>query len=448
MPIDTTHSQYDKKLKTWQKCRDAIAGEEAIKEAKQKYLPKLSGQDEKEYEGYLMRGYYFNASGRTHEAMVGTATRTDPTVEPEYPDKRLNQLAEALIGEVLVVGRAGILVDAPAAGGEPYMAMYVTEDITNWQTVRNGDREILTRVVLRESITTPDRDDPYTSETTVAYRELYLDDNGQYVVQMWEQDANKNFAKAGGPIYPQAAGNPMYQIPFVFVSSNGTKAAVIDPPMLDLINVNLSHYRSAADLEHGRHFTALPTAWVAGFDTEKQLVIGAATAWVTDNVNAKAGFLEFTGAGLGALERALEQKEAQMALLGTQLFMNGVAETATAAKIHRAQQTASLTSVVQSVSEAMTIAYQYLLEMLRSSETAVFDMSTDFMPETIDAGMISTLVSTYQQGGMSIETLLWNFKQGELLPPDITPEDEFQLIQAGISRMTASMNEGGENGMV
>ena len=37
-------------------------------------------------------------------------------------------------------------------------------------------------------------------------------------------------------------------------------------PLADIIVVNLDHYRLTADYKHGMHFTALPTAWVSGFD--------------------------------------------------------------------------------------------------------------------------------------------------------------------------------------
>lgn len=435
MPINTTHEQYDKKTKIWEKCRDAIEGEEAVKLGKEKYLPKLSGQDGNEYDAYLMRASYFNASGRTHEAMVGTVFRIDPTIDPPFPTNKLRKISEQVVSEVCEVGRCGLLTDAPITGGDPYIALYKAEDITNWQTRLTDADEVLIRLVLREIVQEPDEDDPYSVEDKTQYRELYLDEYSFYAQQLWVENEKGEFVREGEPIYPTAAGAKLTTIPFVFISALSISPEVSDPPMLDLINVNLSHYRSSADLEHGRHFTALPTAWVAGFDTEKELVIGSATAWVTDNTSANAGFLEFTGQGLQALEKALEQKEAHMALLGTQLFTTGQAETATAAKIHRSQQTASLTSISGAASDGITLAYNYYMMFKRLAGTATFKLSTDFLPETLDSNMITALVSTFQQGGMSIETLLWNFKQGELLPPDVSPEDELVRILAGLQRL-------------
>jgi hypothetical protein len=45
-------------------------------------------------------------------------------------------------------------------------------------------------------------------------------------------------------------------------------------PLADVMVLNLDHYRLDADYKHGLHFTALPTAWVAGFDKPTRLTIG------------------------------------------------------------------------------------------------------------------------------------------------------------------------------
>ena len=84
----------------------------------------------------------------------------------------------------------------------------------------------------------------------------------------------------------------------------------------DIIAVNLDHYRLDADFKHGLHFTALPTAWVSGFDKTSTLRIGSSTAWVAETPGATAGFLEFTGQGLTTFERAMDRDERLMAVLG------------------------------------------------------------------------------------------------------------------------------------
>jgi Domain of unknown function (DUF4055) len=102
--------------------------------------------------------------------------------------------------------------------------------------------------------------------------------------------------------------------------------------MADIIAVNLDHYRLDADYKHVVHFTALPTAWVSGFDKSATLIIGSSTAWVTETPGAAAGFLEFTGQGLKTFERAMDRDEHLLAVLGSRLLegQKKVGETAQA----------------------------------------------------------------------------------------------------------------------
>jgi hypothetical protein len=49
MNIDARHKQYKKYAPQWQRCRDAAAGGDAVKERGEAYLSALSGQDTAEY---------------------------------------------------------------------------------------------------------------------------------------------------------------------------------------------------------------------------------------------------------------------------------------------------------------------------------------------------------------------------------------------------------------
>jgi len=41
MAIDSKHPEYEKRLRQWVKCRDVLEGEDAVKAAGDKYLPKM-----------------------------------------------------------------------------------------------------------------------------------------------------------------------------------------------------------------------------------------------------------------------------------------------------------------------------------------------------------------------------------------------------------------------
>ena len=65
MPANSTHPDYDANATSWLRARDVIAGEDAVKAAGEKYLPKLDSQSSDEYLAYKTRASFFNAAART-----------------------------------------------------------------------------------------------------------------------------------------------------------------------------------------------------------------------------------------------------------------------------------------------------------------------------------------------------------------------------------------------
>jgi hypothetical protein len=50
VPVNTTHPDYDANLAAWQRARDVMAGEDAVKRAGERYLPRLESQTDEEYD--------------------------------------------------------------------------------------------------------------------------------------------------------------------------------------------------------------------------------------------------------------------------------------------------------------------------------------------------------------------------------------------------------------
>jgi hypothetical protein len=157
-------------------------------------------------------------------------------------------------------------------------------------------------------------------------------------------------------VTPLRLGKPLPLIPFVFHGPRHSLPDVDKVPLADIIAVNLDHYRLSADYKHGMHFTALPTAWVSGFDKNSSLRIGSSTAWVAETPGATAGFLEFTGQGLTTFERAMDRDEQLMAVLGTRMLesQKRVGETAAAIELRQSGENSILNTVSLSVSASLT----------------------------------------------------------------------------------------------
>jgi hypothetical protein len=205
-----------------------------------------------------------------------------------------------------------------------------------------------------------------------------------------------------------------------------------------VIAVNLDHYRLNADYKHGVHFTALPTAWVSGFEKGANLRIGSSTAWVTEQPGAQAGYLEFTGQGLMTFERAMDRDERLMALLGSRLLENNkkVGETAEAIELRQTGEHSILGTIALSVSESLSqvLRWAYWWNSTEdmpddvSAESIALELNTDFSNKGLTSQDLQAIVAAWQAGALSRDTMLDIFRRGEVLPESRSTEEEAALV--------------------
>jgi hypothetical protein len=205
--------------------------------------------------------------------------------------------------------------------------------------------------------------------------------------------------------------------------------------------VNLDHYRLNADYKHGVHFTALPTAWVSGFDKTSSLRIGSSTAWVTETAGASAGFLEFTGQGLTTFERAMDRDESLLAVLGSRLLegQKKVGETAEAIELRQSGENSILANIAVNVSAALTqvLRWAYWWNSTEESpddvtaDQVVVELNTDFSTKGLSAQEIQAIVAAWQANAISRDTMTELFRRGEVLPEGRTNKEEQRLIGGG-----------------
>jgi len=495
VPANSTHPDYDANLPAWLRARDVFAGEDAVKAAGEKYLPRLDCQDDTEYRAYKNRASFFNASARTADGFVGLIFRRDPTFK--LPDANngisaalaefvedadmlgtsLSAFSKKLVTEIINVGRAGTLIDwNEEAEQRAYAVAYNAEDIINWHTERVNGRNVLTLLVLQETCQTPATEsDPFEPEEIQQLRVLKLvppqgsTDNGKvdwsYIVEIW-QLLSKNHGSGSGltsrsfwngifgngqksnpgnkewtlvdTVTPLRLGKPLPLIPFVFHGPRHSLPDLDKVPLADIIAINLDHYRLTADYKHGMHFTALPTAWVSGFDKAAMLRIGSSTAWVADAPGATAGFLEFTGQGLTTFERAMDRDEQLMAVLGTRMLESRkrVGETAAAIELRQSGENSILNTISLSVSASLTqvLRWVYWWNSTESipdaigPELVLASLNTDFSITGMSSLEITALVAAWQAGAISQATMLDLFRAGEVIAPGRTNDEEIKLL--------------------
>jgi hypothetical protein len=151
-----------------------------------------------------------------------------------------------------------------------------------------------------------------------------------------------------------------------------------------------------------------------------------------ENHEAKAFFLEFTGEGLGALSKRLEEKEAMMAALGARMLAaeKRAAEAAETAAIHRSGENGVLGSLAIGASQAISKALTWCAEWAGVVGEAKVELNTDYLPAGMTSQDITALVQAWQAGAISHLTLLDNLQRGEIARQGVTAEEEIALIES------------------
>lgn len=457
MAHDSEHPEYSTRKIQWDKLRDCAAGQEAIHAKTTVYLPKLSGQTADDYKAYRDRTPFYGATPRTIDGLSGMVFRKEPHVE--VPDgfkpflnditlggMDLNGFAEQIVDDDITVGRAGILVDHPSVAADttkaqaeaqnirPFLKHYAAENIFNWKVEGRKNAQVLTQVRLWEYAEL--RKSEFEVEVRKQIRILDLNEVGQYrqrifIKAMMPTTMREEWIQLGPDIIPLKSGTPLDFIPFWFVGVKNNDACPEKPPLIDLANMNISHYKSTADLEHGAHFTGLPTAVITGHTedptvAEEEYRIGSATAWVFPNEGTTVEYLEFQGTGLDALEKRCLKKEEYMAFLGARMLSpdkKGI-EAAETAQIHRLGETSVLSSLAQSAGQSIEAALKFMADWAGFAfDKITFKFNNDFLAVPMDAQALTALLATWQAGGIAFEDFLDNLKRGEIVREERTAED-------------------------
>lgn len=457
--VDTTHSDYDKFSPKWKRVRDTFAGQDAVHAAGEAYLPKLKEQMADDYKSYVKRAGFYNATWRTVSGLIGMMFRKQPQVKvpgsiENYLDDidmagtPLDTFARKCALEVLGTGRMGIMVDYPPVDGmvplnlaaaqemglRPMLKTYRAENIINWKYDRVRNHWKLVKVVLTETV--EETEDEFKGNAVHQWRVLDLDGEGSYRQRVFrKQDGDaEEFVQVGADIYPKMGKRNLTELPFYIVGPDGIDSDVDEPPLIDLVDVNLSHYRTNADYEHGCHFTGLPTAVVTGYvqegETKETFYIGSTAAWTFPDPSADAKFLEFTGQGLSALRENLERKEQQMAVLGARMIAEEkrVAETATTAAIHRTGENSVLASIAMAISEALETALTTFAQWANAKGDVTYQLNRDYNPAMLDAPTLTALLKAVQLGQMSEQSLFEIMQRADMIDSEVTFEEEQERI--------------------
>ena len=470
------HPQYEKMQQRWKDARDAADGEYEVHAAREEHLPRLNMEADDAYNLRLKMTPWFGATWRTIIALRGMIFRRPPdievpdSIEPLLPDidnagTSFTSFAQKIALDDLIVGRVGVLVDytpvaegatvadAQNVGARPYLCMYATENILNWEYTSTGGKRQLSLVRLRE--------DP------AGYPEVELKDGeelhkvlmleqGQYVQYLYQIStaSGKETLVEGWPRYPKRNTQPIPFIPFQPIGVDSLECKPEIPPLMDLITMNYHHYEQSSAYERGCFLSGLPTLFIygdAGGEDGKgsTVYLGGSKANVYANPQTKAEFVEVQSS-FDALLKNIEKKEFQMGVLGARMLepRNAGVESGEAWKRKQAGDESVLVDMSTTLSEGMTNPLRWMAWWLgqEDEEETKVEFNKEFMPPNVDSALLTSWMTMYIQGGMSWKTLFYNLDRAGMYPPGTKEEDEKGMIEEGTPGMGTLPTGGSRNG--
>jgi len=498
--VTQPHPDYTANLILWERMRDTIAGQDAVKNKGVLYLPPLNDSDVEEcgkqtsaYKIYIDNAEFYNATSLTFEAFIGMIFRKPIRVEKDESSDLEKLLADPLLRnvdfegtsietfsyevtqEVAAVGRVGILYDAPtveemtelsvneaaAEGIRPYLKMYTAENIINWKFKNiNGVRKLVL-VVLKELVETKESE-MFDHDTEDQYRALIIDENDKYVQRVYDDSGAELVEEANTDITINGAA--LQEIPFVCINAKSIDLDVEKPPLLDLANTNLSHYKKSASLgscihmfgritpmfkvpfQHLDAFRAQPME----FGVTKNIIIPTAA----DGADADGGFLE-PNADFTGVVNEMQRLEGRMAAQGARALRpqkSGV-ESAETVGLDMMSELSILGAIAINVSIGLTISVSRLMGGDSENMTKI-KLNDDFLTAPIDASMVAAMLKAVASGDMSQEQFIDAMVRGEAILPEseISTDTDFTEKEveetpreaAEVNLLTQQLNDGGE----
>lgn len=435
--VRVLHPKYTEMAPKWVQIRDVLGGEKVIKDRclqSKKYLPLPATEADEmanieRYTAYVERSVFYNATARTLSGLVGQVFSKPPVMtfpdsvnyletDPAGSGVTLEQQAKGVLADVMAVGRAGLWVDYPAVEGgvtkaqseegiiRPFITSYKAEDIRNWRTRKVGAKTLLSLVVLAEEYI--EEDDGFSMLMKTQYRELRLDNAGNYCVRLWKAGSKGSYSTPGF-VYPRdAQGNPFREIPFVFIGIANNDSEIDEPPMYDLSCVNLGHFRNSADYEESCFMVGQPTPWFSGLtkswveDVMKNRVFLGSRGGIVLPAGGAAGLLQ-AQANL-IVSEAMDKKESQMIALGAKLVQastGSIAKTATEVNTDKISEVSTLAAAARNTSAAYKLAFEFCGMFSNDSEEVQFELSTDFEMSKMTSQDLLALVTTWQSQGIT-----------------------------------------------
>jgi hypothetical protein len=438
----------------WSVMAAVTSGTNYLRDMSETYLPQEPREDDDAYQTRVDRSVLSPYTSRLIETAAGAILRKPIHVEgdPYWLDliqnidglgSNINEYARRALVSSLTYGHSAILVDYPAAAGamnlaeeramgrRPYFVHVDAFQIWGWRKEPGTNRLLQVRIHDYDVRPLNEFGEEQVEEMRVIYPGRYdLYTLGQEIVE-----------------FTSTGCYSLDEIPLVPIYSNRRGLLISQPPLLDIANLNITHYQRQADLIHALHIAAMPTLVLEGWDdTTGSATMGVNYAIAMQPGN-KAYYVQADATSFDAQMAELESLASQMSTLGvTKLFgQKFVAESAEAKRIDQAQSNSVLSIISQELESALNQAFEFAAQYV-GIEAPEITIDRDFDYYRLIGQDVAVLTQLNQAGKISDAMLLEVLRRGEVLPDNINIEDELEVsTENALALPEAAENTGDED---
>lgn len=473
----------------WEQARVLLGGTQEMREAGTTYLPKFEAETSANYTRRKSLATLTNFYVKARNNMVGEIFRDEITHnDTTLPDDLLDNLdlrgtdllgfAESVTECLLAKGQCGLLIDHPIRSEgltladeqrlniRHYWSVIKPENIIDFVVTYQNGAETVTHVRwFEDHVVSTGNEFEFGVERRIIVmdREIEEDgDNGRsilgrprgriYSSGVEDRDIRRkndrenldNVYSVGGqfkPISDWITLEGFDQIPFIPFRVNRIGPWETRPPLADIAEKNIQHWRQSSNYGNALEIGAFPILVRYGVNRMTPLspadsdlpksqkgesIIGPHIIMdLASHTEAKAEYVEPSGRAYDALERNLDRIIREAELMAIDLITKGNAKTATEANYDRLQELAPLQRVAMEVERGINRALEMTATARgRNENPGLVEINKDFGITTSDAIRVQALRDARAIGDITSETYLRELQSIGALSATLDPAAE------------------------
>lgn len=450
MGVESVSSTVSKMLGEAEPVRDIIKGGKHMRSRGEVYLPKFPMESAEDYKARKDSTWLFNGvkkarddiAGRVFEKPVVLADQEGPlfewcqNIDLEGRDLS-NFAADVFKASIGGPGISFIMADAPPRGEEvtrgqaeamglrPYLVGLTLEQVVGWKWELANNAPVLTQFRIMEEVEDEARDE-YSDDTVRQIRVLSLEE-GRVVVRLFRKNDKDKWVQHGEDMptdFPQ-----IYVVP-IYTGRTGFFTA--EPPLAEIAELNLAHWRVQSDKSNCLHKSLSPLLFMkqmAELGEGGDVVVNSAGFGFTGSSdNADMKWVEITGSGIDAGSNELEEIKDQMKQMGLQLISERIGvSTATGDSIDEGKTVTRIRMWADDLKDAIEIALGWMAEIAGIEAETEVVISKDF--GVLGNLPMSDVKDMYLSGVISKETYIKEAQRRGVLDESVNPDDEGERVE-------------------